>query len=374
MARRQPDEAPKHLTDCSKVQRLIEVLNQVEHIALGAAGWVPPSMAVMVDDDDLALAAAVFQGALGAFSNVQLPAADHAFQHGGAVHALPEHVQLRVRGLWHRGSPGLTGRTGRGPCPALSMPGICRTAGREAGGGQGRSRQSRAARRKAPDPCGPPGASGTASLLYVGNFHGLMMTGRCANGAPKITSEPALVPAASEVASILVVQDNGADVCKARRGWQRGHIWLRFGQLSVWENSWLCFDGHYQPAHSWIGGTHFRCWGPTGLRLPAMRRTALAGRALVTVRMTRCTLLGCFRASPVGQPNLYLQPLTAGDVERVERYIPFSPSLSASGCRRPVNNHEPLSKLSGSLLASWQKCGLPGLLAGKPAGSLAPMR
>jgi hypothetical protein len=87
------------------------------------------------------------------------------------------------------------------------MSGICRTAGREAGGGQGRSRRSRAACHRPRDPCRPPGASGTCSRHDVVDLHGPMLAGRRANGALKIRSEPALVAAAPEVGSILGVQD-----------------------------------------------------------------------------------------------------------------------------------------------------------------------
>ena len=100
----------------------------------------------------------------------------------------------------------MAGAATRAPCPALSTSGFCRTAGREARGGQGRSRQSRAEGRKAPDPCGPLGASGTCSQRWVVDLHNPMLTRRRANGASKIRSKLAFVAAALEVGSILVVQ------------------------------------------------------------------------------------------------------------------------------------------------------------------------
>ena len=75
----------------------------------------------MGDDQDLALAAAVFQGAARALADIQLPAADHALQNGGAVHTAPEQLKLGIIG---HGTvlPGLLGAAGCAiaPFPASS--------------------------------------------------------------------------------------------------------------------------------------------------------------------------------------------------------------------------------------------------------------
>src|SRR6185437_11919692 len=60
------DEPTKDLPDLAEIEVGIEMLHQIEHVALRRAMRVPPATAVVVDDDDLALAAAVFQGAAGA--------------------------------------------------------------------------------------------------------------------------------------------------------------------------------------------------------------------------------------------------------------------------------------------------------------------
>ena len=64
----------------------------------------------------------------------------------------------------------------------LSISGISRPGGREAGGRQGRSRRSRVARRQAAAPCGPPGASGTRSRIPVVIPHDRMLARPDANG------------------------------------------------------------------------------------------------------------------------------------------------------------------------------------------------
>ena len=50
------------------------MLHQAEDIALGRTRGIPPAAAVVVDNDDLAGAAPVFQRALGALARVELPA------------------------------------------------------------------------------------------------------------------------------------------------------------------------------------------------------------------------------------------------------------------------------------------------------------
>ena len=126
VARRDAHEAPQHLPDLAEVEAGVQVLDEVEHIALGVAGRVPPAVAVMVDDDDLAGSTAIFQGPFRALTHIQFPAAHHSFEDSRAVHGLAEQLQLRIGGCRHRVSPGLAGTAGGASCPALSISGISR--------------------------------------------------------------------------------------------------------------------------------------------------------------------------------------------------------------------------------------------------------
>jgi hypothetical protein len=62
------------LSHLPEVEAGVEVVDQVEHVALRLARRVPPAAAVLVDDQDLTVAAAVFLGAAGALVLVQSPA------------------------------------------------------------------------------------------------------------------------------------------------------------------------------------------------------------------------------------------------------------------------------------------------------------
>jgi hypothetical protein len=63
----------------AEIQARVEVLHQIEDVALGLIERIPPSTSVVVDDQDLALAPAIFQGAPGAVAGVELPALAHTF-------------------------------------------------------------------------------------------------------------------------------------------------------------------------------------------------------------------------------------------------------------------------------------------------------
>src|SRR5580658_6549677 len=106
------------------------MLDEVEYVALGAACRVPPAVAVVVDNDDLARTAPVFQGPFRALTHVQLPAAHHPLEDGRAIHCLAEQVELRISSCRHRVSPGVAGMAAGVPCPAVSMSGITPTGDR----------------------------------------------------------------------------------------------------------------------------------------------------------------------------------------------------------------------------------------------------
>jgi hypothetical protein len=135
------------------------MLHQIEHIALGGAQRIPPAVSVVVDDQDLALAAAVFQGATGAFPAIEPPADGLALEQRGAAGLTVEQVELGVTDshalflLW-----GLV-------APALCHRSPLAFGDREAAAAQGRSRHGRG-RGTPRDPCATAGASGIALSCF----------------------------------------------------------------------------------------------------------------------------------------------------------------------------------------------------------------
>jgi hypothetical protein len=71
--RRDPNEAAQHTACVAESQAGFEVADKAEDVALAVAQRVPPAAAVMIDDDDFALAPAVFEAAATALSAVQSP-------------------------------------------------------------------------------------------------------------------------------------------------------------------------------------------------------------------------------------------------------------------------------------------------------------
>ena len=70
---RDPHEAAQHASRVGEIQSGVEVPDEGEDVAFAVAQRVPPTAAVMVDDDNLAFAAAVFEAAAGTLSTVELP-------------------------------------------------------------------------------------------------------------------------------------------------------------------------------------------------------------------------------------------------------------------------------------------------------------
>ena len=98
MCRRNADETPQDLTHLAEVQAAVEVLDEVEDVALRLAERVPPTAPVMGDDQYLVLATALFQGVMRAFADIRYPANDHALQNDGTVHTAPEPLELDIVG------------------------------------------------------------------------------------------------------------------------------------------------------------------------------------------------------------------------------------------------------------------------------------
>ena len=77
------------------------MLHEAEHVALGVAVRVPPSCPAMRDDDDLARRATVFEAALGAFLAIEKPWRRRLLEHGRAIDAGAQFLNLSLRVL-HR--------------------------------------------------------------------------------------------------------------------------------------------------------------------------------------------------------------------------------------------------------------------------------
>ena len=117
---------------------------------LAVAQRIPPAATVMVDDDDLALAAAVFQAAAGAFRAVEPPYRRQPLQQRRAAHTGLQPFDFRVLPT-HR-SVLLSGSAGRGAASYvlfLFYTAVDDSGNREAGAGQGRA-QHGSAQRDAP--------------------------------------------------------------------------------------------------------------------------------------------------------------------------------------------------------------------------------
>ena len=79
--------------DVPEIQAGVEVLHQVEDVALGLAERIPPASSVVVDDQDLALTPPVFQGAPSALAGVEL---QPLLRRGGAIHAGSVQLQFGI--------------------------------------------------------------------------------------------------------------------------------------------------------------------------------------------------------------------------------------------------------------------------------------
>src|SRR5271165_7316078 len=155
---RDAHEAAQDLADLTEVQTRVEVLHEVEHVALGGALRVPPAAPIVTDDQDRAVAPAVFERTPCALLRIELPSWDEALEQGGAVHAATKQRQLGIMAghrtvlLFATGGGSVRGWLGRPLHHALM-----RSADREADAGQGRRRRPRSG-----VPCGASGASGSA--------------------------------------------------------------------------------------------------------------------------------------------------------------------------------------------------------------------
>ena len=150
----------QHAARRAEAQSGVEVLDQGEDVTLAVAQWIPPAMAVMVDDQDFFFASAVFQAVRGTLCAVELPRWLQPFQQRGTAHAGLQPFNLRVL-LVHR-SMLLWGSAGQGGDATLSPLHVLRhVASATAKPARGKGVRSTGAQ-SATHPCSAAGASGSA--------------------------------------------------------------------------------------------------------------------------------------------------------------------------------------------------------------------
>ena len=145
----EPPQLPAHLAE---VEVRLEVLHEVENVALGRALRVPPAAAVMVDDQYLALLAAIFEGTTRAFPPVKLPRRRPPLEQRGTVHPSAELLELRILGLHLMVLLAGARAAGRFVIPFTSPSGEPATA--KPAAGQGRQRRPQSG-----FPCGADGST-----------------------------------------------------------------------------------------------------------------------------------------------------------------------------------------------------------------------
>ena len=68
-----PDEFAQDLADLAEIEAWFEMLDKVEHVALGIALRVPPASTIVVVNEDFAASSPVFKAMFGALLAVDLP-------------------------------------------------------------------------------------------------------------------------------------------------------------------------------------------------------------------------------------------------------------------------------------------------------------
>src|SRR5208282_4807085 len=152
-----PGQGPQHLPHLAEVETRLEMLDGSEDVALGVTVRVPPPCPATRDNDDLASRAAVFEAALRAFLAIEKPWGRRLLEHGRAVDAGAQLLNLSLRVL-HLTSPCLAQGGPLRPFHVFLRSPTGRTARRP------RRKGARNAREPATDPCDGGGDSGRRAL------------------------------------------------------------------------------------------------------------------------------------------------------------------------------------------------------------------
>ena len=95
-----PDEFAQDLADLAEIKARFEMLDKVEHVALGIALRVPPASALVVENEDFAASAPVFEAMFGALLAIDLPGRRLVFEERGAMDSFAQVLDLGVI-TWH---------------------------------------------------------------------------------------------------------------------------------------------------------------------------------------------------------------------------------------------------------------------------------
>jgi hypothetical protein len=113
------DEIAQQAAGAAETQAGVEVADEAEDIAFALAQRIPPAVAVVVDDQDFARAAAVFEASAGAFRAVELPHRGQPLEQRGTAHAGLQLLNNLLVLFAHR-SALLSGSAGQGNDAASS--------------------------------------------------------------------------------------------------------------------------------------------------------------------------------------------------------------------------------------------------------------
>jgi hypothetical protein len=96
-----PHKVSQRLPHLAEIEGRIQALNEAEHVASGAgltrqSVGIPPSLTVVIDDHDLAGAAAILKCPAGAFGFVECPSGRQPFEDGGAAHGCAQPLDFVV--------------------------------------------------------------------------------------------------------------------------------------------------------------------------------------------------------------------------------------------------------------------------------------
>src|SRR5208337_973008 len=103
-ARANAGKFAQNLTGLPEIETGRELLDEVKNIAFGIAPRVPPSSALVADDQDLAVFPPIFKAVRRALPSIKPPWRRQAFQQGGAIHRRAQLLYFWVMRSHHFGS------------------------------------------------------------------------------------------------------------------------------------------------------------------------------------------------------------------------------------------------------------------------------
>ncbi len=96
----EPYEFAQDLADLAEIEARFEMLDKAEDVALSIALRVPPASTIVVENEDFAASAPVFEAMFGALLAVDLPGRRLVFEEHGAMDSFAQVLDLGVI-TWH---------------------------------------------------------------------------------------------------------------------------------------------------------------------------------------------------------------------------------------------------------------------------------